>query len=78
MGTCLNQLTEAVLRTIHNLCFEQKYENYQIFSSESFHFLVVKFSIYLNRHVLIVYGANTQLSVNFVPINITGYPNEKS
>ena len=38
----------------HNLCFEQKFENYQIFSFESFHFLVVKFSIYLNRCVFIV------------------------
>ena len=34
-----------------NLCFQQKYENYQSFSSESFHFSVVKFSICLNRHV---------------------------
>ena len=36
---------------IHNLCFEQKYEKYQNFLSENFHFLVVKFSVYLNRHV---------------------------
>ena len=35
----------------HNLCFEQKYEKYQNFLSENFHFLVVKFSVYLNRHV---------------------------
>ena len=27
----------------HNLCFEQKYEKCQNFSSENFHFLVVKF-----------------------------------
>ena len=38
----------------HNLCFEQKYEKYQNFSSENFHFLVVKFSIYLNRRVFIM------------------------
>ena len=38
----------------HNLCFEQKYEKYQIFLSENFPFLVVKFSIYLNRHVFIM------------------------
>ena len=38
----------------HNLCFEQKYENYQSFSSENFHFLVVKISVYLNRHVFIM------------------------
>ena len=33
----------------HNLCFEKQYEKYQNFSSENFPFLVVKFSIYLNR-----------------------------
>ena len=38
----------------HNLCFEQKYENYQNFLSENFPFLVVKFSIYLNRHVVLM------------------------
>ena len=38
----------------HNLCFEQKYEKYQNFSSENFHFLVVKFSIYLNRRVFLM------------------------
>ena len=42
---------EAVLTSTHNLCFEQKYEKYQNFLSEKFHFLVVKFSVYLNRHV---------------------------
>ena len=38
----------------HNLCFEQKCENYQSFLSENFQFLEVKFSIYLNRRVLIM------------------------
>ena len=38
----------------HNLCFEQKYEKYQNFSSENFHFLVVKFSIYLNWRVFVM------------------------
>ena len=37
-----------------NLCFEQKYEKYQNFLSENFHFLVVKFSVYLNRHVFVM------------------------
>ena len=32
----------------HNLCFEQKDEKYQIFFLKFFHFLVVKFSVYLN------------------------------
>ena len=35
-------------------CFEQKYEKYQKILSENFHFLVVKFSIYLNRRVFIM------------------------
>ena len=35
----------------HNLCFEQKQEKYQNFLSENFQFLVVKFSIFLNRRV---------------------------
>ena len=38
----------------HNLCFEQKYEKYQNFLSENFPFLVVKFSVYLNRRVFIM------------------------
>ena len=34
--------------------FEHQYEKYSIFSSENFHFLVVKFSVYLNRHVYVM------------------------
>ena len=47
-------LTEAVLTSTHNLCLEQNYENYQNFSSESFQFWVVKFSIYLKRCVFVM------------------------
>ena len=43
----------------HNLCFEQKYEKYQSFLSENFQFLEVKFSIYLNRRVYVMYFADT-------------------
>ena len=39
----------------HNLCFEQKYEKYQNFLSEIFYFLVVKFEVYLNRRVFVMY-----------------------
>ena len=39
----------------HNVCFEHKYEKYQNFLSENFPFLVVKFSIYLNRHVFVMF-----------------------
>ena len=38
----------------HNLCFEQKYEKYQKFLSKNFHFLVGKFSVYLNRRVFVM------------------------
>ena len=49
----------------HNLCFEQKYENYQNFLSENFHFLVVKFSVCLNRHVFIMIRQFNGRSQNF-------------
>ena len=39
---------------MHNPGFEQKYEKYQNFLSETFTFLVVKFLIYLNRRVSIM------------------------
>ena len=38
----------------HNLCFEQIYEKYQNFLSANFNFLVVKYSVYLNRHVFVI------------------------
>ena len=37
-----------------NLCLEQKYEEYQNFLSDKFHVLMVKYSVYLNRHVLLM------------------------
>ena len=46
---------EPPLTSTHNLCFEQKYEKYQIFFIWKFFiFFVVKFSIYLNRYVFIM------------------------
>ena len=44
----------------HNVCFEQKYKNYQSFLSENLQvFLEMKFSVYLNRHVFLMrMGAN--------------------
>ena len=54
MGICLNRLVEVVLR-VHTICFEQIYEKYQNFS-KNFHFLVVKFSVYFNRHVFVMVG----------------------
>ena len=51
-------LYEAVLTSTHNLCFKQKYEKYQNFLSEDFHFLVVKLSVYLNRRVFVMVGSH--------------------
>ena len=50
----LVRTAEAVLTSTHNLCFEQKYEKYQMFLSENFPFLEVKLSIYLNRRVFVM------------------------
>ena len=48
-------LVRIASTSTHNLCFEQKYENYQFFFlSENFHFLVVVFSVYLKRHVFVM------------------------
>ena len=57
MGTRLNRLNEAVQTSNHNICFEQKYEKFQNFYLKKFHFLDVKFSIYLNRRVFIMASA---------------------
>ena len=54
MGTRKNRLVEAVLTSTHNLCCEQEFEKYQNFLFENFHFLVVKFSVYLNRRVFVI------------------------
>ena len=59
MGTRKNRLAEAVLTSTYNLCFEQEYEKYQIFLSENFSFLVVKFSVYLNRRVFVMTATRT-------------------
>ena len=54
MANRQNRLGEAVLTSTHNLCFEQKYEKYLSFLAENFQFLVVKFSIHLNRRVFVM------------------------
>ena len=56
MGTRKIRHGEAVLTSTHNLYFEQKYEKCQNFLSENFQFLVVKFSLYLYRHVLSLFA----------------------
>ena len=47
----------------HNLYFEQKYEKYQNFLSENFQFLEVNFSIYLNRHVVVMIRKENRLAI---------------
>ena len=54
MGIRYNRLGETVLTNTHNLYFEQKHEKISEFLSENFKFLVVKFSIYLNRRVFVM------------------------
>ena len=55
------RLAEAVLTSTHNLCSEQKYEKYQFFLSEKF--ILVKFSVYLNRHVFVmVFGIKCRVT----------------
>ena len=49
---------KAVLTSTHNLCFEQKYEKKKnrFFLPKNSLFFVVKFSVYLNRHVFVMGG----------------------
>ena len=47
-----------LLASTRNLCFEQKCEKYQNFYLKTFSFLVVKFSIYLNRRVFVMKVVN--------------------
>ena len=55
VGTPKNPLTKAVVTSTHNLCFEQKYENYQNFLPKIFpFFLLVKFSTYLNKRAFVM------------------------
>ena len=49
----------------YNLCFEQKYEKYPNFYLKFCNFLVVKFSVYLNRRVFVMYTPISTLSSTF-------------
>ena len=63
----------AVLMSTHNLCFEQKYEKYQNFYLKIFIFLVVKFSVYLNRHVFVM-GCKQNINQTWISPN-RNHPN---
>ena len=51
-----------VLTSTHNLCLEKKYEKYQNFLFENFSFMVVRFSVYLNRRGFVM----PHLELNFM------------
>ena len=53
-GVYIIFLSEAVLTSTYNLCFEQKCEKNISYSSENFLFLELIFSIYLHRRVFIM------------------------
>ena len=55
----------------HNLCFEQKYDKYQNFLSENFHFLLIKFSVqlHLNRRVFLMVVEKENKAVNSQRVN---------
>ena len=54
MGTRKNRLSEAVLTSTHNLCFDQMYEKYPNFYLKIFIFWWLKCSVYLNRQVFVM------------------------
>ena len=56
-------LDEAVLTSTHNLCFEQKCEKYWFFYVKKCHFLVVKFSVYLNRRVFVMHCFSEKIRI---------------
>ena len=68
MGTRWNRVVGAVLTTVPRIYVLSRNikKNIRIFLLENFHFWVVKFSVYLNKHVFVV-----KLFFDFVDI----YPN---
>ena len=48
-------------------------KNISFFLSENFQFLEVKFSIYLNRRVLVMFSREATLSNCFCPIEIRSF-----
>ena len=54
---------------IYNLSINMKIVSF--FLSKHFHFLVVKFSLYLNRHVFVMdFGASRRLSFVIVAVSV--------
>ena len=71
MGTVRTASPRRVLTSTHNLCFWQKYEKYGIFLSENLPFVVVKFSIYLNRLVFVMGSTAMKYFAN-LPFSLSG------
>ena len=65
-------LCEAVLTITHSLYFEQKYEKYQNSYKKTFSFLMVKFSIYLNRRVFVmnIMWRPSHVAPNFIRVYV--------
>ena len=55
MDTRYNRLDEAVLTSTHKLFLSRKMKNIRIFFEKLPFFLVVKFSVYLNSRVFVMY-----------------------
>ena len=58
----------AVLTCTHNLCFEQKKENYHIFHLKIIVFTAVKYCSILHRRVFVMIGPLIMLSDSNKPI----------
>ena len=56
-------LGEAVLTSTHNLCFEQKYEKYQMFSNEIFNVYNFKNLWILHGHVFVMQTGSVRQSL---------------
>ena len=54
MGTHKNRLSEAVLTSTHNLCFEQNKKNINDFLLKKFEFLQLKNLCILHGHVFVM------------------------
>ena len=59
---------EAILTGTTIYVFEQKYEKYQTFYRKTFSFLVVKFSIHLNRYVFVMHAARSDSCMIYICI----------
>ena len=69
-GYSLEPPSEAVLTSTNNLCFDQKYEKYPNFYLKIFIFCRLKCSVYLNRHVFLMFDFQRKLLNKFVTCDL--------